>query len=952
MKLLLSLFLCLLAASLTEAGDYKKFNNKIFELGMRGDWAAAEKVAIKAIDWASKQGGTLGKFHEIHFTSHRAQILLKQGKTKNAIKVQEGAQKLLQHLLAKLNMEEKKFVLDHDRVFQDLATMYVNHREFRKGHQLANEWTKILTQAFGAKNPRLSKPLLATGSFYFLEGKHSLAQKSLNEALALAKKGKDKDAIAEITGVINLFMKGRGELNAYEKTLTLSIEQASKKRGKKHPDYFNAKLDLIGFYLETKQYELASKHLLEIQSIRDILGKDNKTHSRFLYSLGALALNMGDPEMASQIYAQCITLRMKLHGNRSQKTMEAMLAGATANLRLKNFKRAKRLLDICMKVQEETYSTDSLQYAECLREDAVIDFMTGNIAAAISKTDEVIQAFEKHRPSGHAQTVSAYADMGVYLSALKDKKQSAQLAKKFLTGRRKQLANFVSEYGSQRGVGYAKDSFPLVLYIAHLCGDTKLFLEAQLSLKGAIVEVETLKNFALRSSTEKEKILAMIAKKRAAYGLFKNEEVSVWDNQLSEKLAQSVKQRMQERLSPPLPQLAKALKNRNAALIESSVVLDPSIKKLLQLANQNETPAKEEVMIFRSSIMLPDGSIHAVLHDYKKLQEAVSTYHKALKDADSEELRKSCREIYNIYLEPLLSVIPQGAKIIFSLDGTLQTVPLDMMLDPTNQPLARTRIVSYTNTGRDLLLTQSKKEGADTALVLGDADFNHHPNKNGNSSEITEHQSKGINGLIYENLEGTKVELGKIHHLLASNGVNVSILSKQNASEQAFRTHADKSKIIHLATHADYKASEQKTEHPYILFSGCNNSSLWHGAKGSNSDGVMYVYDFFEVDLSGVELCVLSACKTAVGTVIEGEGVMSLRRAFKMAGAQNLVTTLWEIPDDTTPILMENFYRVYLQGASCAQALGNAKMITYDKHLNNGSFYEAHYRAGAFIAIE
>ncbi len=73
-----------------------------------------------------------------------------------------------------------------------------------------------------------------------------------------------------------------------------------------------------------------------------------------------------------------------------------------------------------------------------------------------------------------------------------------------------------------------------------------------------------------------------------------------------------------------------------------------------------------------------------------------------------------------------------------------------------------------------------------------------------------------------------------------------------------------------------------------------------------------------ELDLSGVELTVLSACQTALGATAGGrqaggEGLLGLQRAFQVAGARGVVATLWDVDDEATRALMERFYANFWQ---------------------------------------
>ena len=80
------------------------------------------------------------------------------------------------------------------------------------------------------------------------------------------------------------------------------------------------------------------------------------------------------------------------------------------------------------------------------------------------------------------------------------------------------------------------------------------------------------------------------------------------------------------------------------------------------------------------------------------------------------------------------------------------------------------------------------------------------------------------------------------------------------------------------------------------------------------------------MDLRGTELVVLSACETAVGQVSIGEGIFGLRRAFVLAGAENLVMSLWLVNDDLTVTQMERFYRGFGDGEPIPEALRQAQL--------------------------
>lgn len=112
--------------------------------------------------------------------------------------------------------------------------------------------------------------------------------------------------------------------------------------------------------------------------------------------------------------------------------------------------------------------------------------------------------------------------------------------------------------------------------------------------------------------------------------------------------------------------------------------------------------------------------------------------------------------------------------------------------------------------------------------------------------------------------------------------------------------------IVHLSTHAgvDSSGALPRVE----LF-----------------DRAAYLPDIYALNLHA-DLVVLSACQTALGEFKQGEGVMSLSRAFAYAGAKGLVASLWTINEAATAHILKNMYTRLASGASKPAALHHAKL--------------------------
>jgi CHAT domain-containing protein len=124
-------------------------------------------------------------------------------------------------------------------------------------------------------------------------------------------------------------------------------------------------------------------------------------------------------------------------------------------------------------------------------------------------------------------------------------------------------------------------------------------------------------------------------------------------------------------------------------------------------------------------------------------------------------------------------------------------------------------------------------------------------------------------------------------------------------------------RIVHIATHGLVNS-----RHPEL--SGLVLSLV--DRQGHVQNGFVHSYELYKLRL-GADLVVLSACQTALGEQIRGEGLISLTRPFMYAGAPRIVASLWQVPDRATAELMTLFYRRLMRDhLSAAEALRQAQL--------------------------
>ncbi|HMQ48913.1 MAG TPA: CHAT domain-containing protein [Saprospiraceae bacterium] len=155
----------------------------------------------------------------------------------------------------------------------------------------------------------------------------------------------------------------------------------------------------------------------------------------------------------------------------------------------------------------------------------------------------------------------------------------------------------------------------------------------------------------------------------------------------------------------------------------------------------------------------------------------------------------------------------------------------------------------------------------------------------------------------------------------------------KDATTEAFMAQASQASIIHLATHA--QADDQTGDRSFLAFA--NNTP--------DPDGydLVLAKDLYALRLRA-DMVTLSACETGIGELQDGEGVISLSRAFAYAGAGSVIASLWAVNDAKTKDLMIGFYRYLQKGRTKSQAMRQIKLDVLAK--NRGQAAHPFFWAG------
>jgi CHAT domain-containing protein len=203
----------------------------------------------------------------------------------------------------------------------------------------------------------------------------------------------------------------------------------------------------------------------------------------------------------------------------------------------------------------------------------------------------------------------------------------------------------------------------------------------------------------------------------------------------------------------------------------------------------------------------------------------------------------------------------------------------------------------------------------------------------------------------FEPLYNTIIEISKISNILGNTGVKCISYSGIDGDESSFLNLSKQEiDILHLATHGMWIKTDipldgdKALSGSFLALSKVNN----HIEK-ENNDGRITALEISNLNLSHIDLTVLSACESGLGEFGFDDGLLGLQRGFKIAGIKTILMSLDKVDDEATSILMVEFYKNLMSGKTKHQSLKNAQ-----KHLRsieNGKFDAPKYWA-SFIMLD
>lgn len=419
------------------------------------------------------------------------------------------------------------------------------------------------------------------------------------------------------------------------------------------------------------------------------------------------------------------------------------------------------------------------------------------------------------------------------------------------------------------------------------------------------------------------------------------------------------------------------LEREHQLVLEEIRVKNPAYEQVINPAAWSLRQIQEQILVDDQTVLLEYslGSersylwavTRSAIKSYElpkesQIVEVADRVHHLLAVAPSrtveQELNQSVTALAQMILSPVQDQL-HHQRILVVADGVLNYIPFQILPSTTDEPLvSNSEIINAPSAsilGELQREATQRRPAAKTLAAFGDPVFA----SNYNLAEVANESEELIAGARWRSARSdigqaeisdrspatrlfyAKRELQSLREVV---GDSCTIVSDYDANRQQF-LHADLTQydVLHLVTHGYFNPARPEN-------SGFALSTIDQNQK--RLEGFVELKDIYGLRVP-VKLVVLSACQTALGKDVRGEGLLGLTRGFMYAGASSVVASLWQVDDAATTELMQLFYTNMLEhGMRPSEALRTAQnSIRQQKHWRSPYYWAAFTLQGDYRQV-
>ncbi len=743
------------------------------------------------------------------------------------------------------------------------------------------------------------------------------AERLNREALSVREQVEGKGTVATVPPMNNLagLLWCIGDLEAAETLYRDGLAIRQQSLGDRNLDTARSMANLGGLlYYQDETAEAAPLIRDAVDIFVDLAGPDHPETYDLLLFLGEIERAEGSPERALDLYRRVFEGRLQAFGNEPHvEIAEAMRRVGDAERELGNYAHALELY--------QRADTTYLALLHRNHPDRLDGLFGAGLAAVAEKKEDVAREM-----AGKASEIE-FANLRAVLA---------------FTDERQRLAY--------------QDMFRGYQIYANL-GAAEEVAESLLRRKGVVIDSLLAESRLMRRADTPAAVAAVeeLKSARTAFrSAFLSNSAFLTDSQRGMSLEEAEEQvrKAYERLLKlvqldpgDLDPTALQLTDLQQSLEPGSVLID-FLAFDRYLGRADFEPRYGAAVVTADSVAFVDCTGKEGID---RLLTEVMPFAGGFEQFENEAALDILQNLHASIVEPLLPHLAGKRTLYVCPEGPLNFIPFACLVGKDGRFLIEDFDISYVSAARELVRRNRQTNAPNPSLLVGNPGFSTGEDPvagSGTTRGLLSAMGASSLSRVADSLtplEGAEIEVAELEQILRQGGLQTEVIVGRTATEETLREKVQSPQVLHLATHGMYLPSlqpppeETRADSTFVPdeVAGFQNPLFgsWLALTGARdtvaawsrgvvpdpeSDGILMANEAAELNLENTLLVTLSACDTATGEATNGDGVLGIRRGFRMAGAQNILTTLWPISDTMTVTIMREFYQGLTQESPAA----------------------------------
>ena len=837
----------------------------------------------------------------------------------------------------------------------NLGSIFYDMQEYAKARQLHERALAIRLKSSGLQHLDTASSLCNLALVYSAMGDDAKALPLCERALVIREKAlgpQHLDIANSLNNLALIYSSMRDDAKAlelYERALTI-IE---KNFGRQHLTSCIL-INLGSIYANMSDYAKALPLIERALAISEKgFGPQHPNTVASLNSLGSIYSAMGDDAKALPLFERALANAEKFLGPQHPYTADSLNNLGMTHADMADYAKA---LPLCKRALAIRLKTSGLQHpdtAKCLSKLAWIYFWMGDYAKSIEFYEQALAIRKKALGLNHPDTADSLDKLAQVYYLNGDDNMARSLASSAIAADYRQLQTILSLDERSRLSWHGANSS----YWAACVLRPDQLAEHSLRWKGVVLEsLFGDRSLAVTASSDpqvatKLEEIQMLRAKLAKLSIENGGDVEMAN--------------VEKRIGQIQISLSKRANVGGRVRAETGMTIDAVVSALAEgsifvdFIYFRDPKLQDEEAACYGALLTGDNGVprYVRIDGAAAIDRAVDDLRTAITQSNEKEVEEKTKFLSEKIWKPLAAQIPENTRqLIICPEAKLNFLSFATLLDKDGRFVAEKFPIAYVGSGRDLTRKPSGKLSKYLTIFAApafDADGLRSPTKDLITMRSAEALAFGA--IHLPPLPGTEIEAKALEVIAIDSAWNVRVFTGKKATEAAVRSTKQLG-VLHLATHGFYLNSFLASAPPDVRgMSVIGNSGreprqnvkgvdpmrasgvaltgsqktlkLWSQRKApeSENDGILTADEVTSLDLDGTWLVTLSACETGVGEARNGEGVFGLRRAFMMAGAENLLMTLWPVSDHTTAEIMASFYKEALTSHDAVGSLAKVQ---------------------------